>query len=75
MGKKYFALFIIKVIFAYVGLFTVIILNMIFPTKTYKSSAFQYWTIKEYLEILNETFIKDIEFDENFDCKDIFCEY
>ena len=63
MCKNYSACFIVIIIFAYVGLFTITLLNMIFSIKTYKSDVFQYRTVEEYREILKVAFIIDIEFE------------
>ena len=75
MCKKYSACFIIIIIFAYIALFTITLLNMIFSLNTYKSKVFYYYTSGKYEETLNATFIMDLEFGENFEMKDIFGEY
>ena len=75
MCKNYSACFIVIIIFAYVGLFTITLLNMIFSIKTYKSDVFQYRTVEKYQETLDATFIMDLEFGENIDMNDIFGEY
>ena len=75
MCKKYSAFFIIIIIFAFIGLFTITLLNMIFSIKTYKSDVFEYRTVEKYQETLDATFIMDLEFGENIEMKDIFGEY
>ena len=75
MCQKYSAFFIIIIVFASVGLFTITLLNMIFSIKTYKTDVFEYPTVEEYREILKRTFIMDLEFGEDLDKNDIFGEY
>ena len=55
--------------------FIIALLNLIFSLKTDILNAFEFKVFEEYPEILNLTFIMDLEFGENLYKNDIFCHY
>ena len=76
MCKKYSPGFIVLITIAYIGLFTAILLNMIFSIKASRNvDYFKTISIPEFQKKMNQTFIMNLKFDAELEDKDLYGEY
>ena len=72
MCKKYSPGFIVLIIIAYIGLFTAILLNMIFSIKASRNvDYFKTLSTPEFRKKMNQTFIMNLKFDAELEDKDL----